>query len=223
MGIMVFMNCKRLKRTPGADRCNIETLLSRPRILRRSHWTLCALAGGYIAASAQAAMMTTIKFQPNSADTNDLDHRLAIHGGSMVSARAAFAVTGSTLSVGTVSRGMPIRDAGAERSQILESTLAQVRVRMRPFSIRRSGGRFPFAGCMTDRNSNRGTALQITKQKYGLSIRRPLQEFDRPKRCQCERHSSTSQLGRPESYDLIDSSRATQTPDRPTFRAQFTE
>jgi hypothetical protein len=88
MGIMVFMNCKRLQRTPGADRCDIETLPSRPRILRWSQWTLCALAGGYIAASAQAAMMTTIKFQPNSADINDLDHRLAIHGGSMVSARA---------------------------------------------------------------------------------------------------------------------------------------
>jgi hypothetical protein len=72
---MVFMNCNRLKRTPCANRCNIETLPSRPRILRRYHWMLCALAGGYLVASAQAAM-TTIKFQPNSADINDLDHRL---------------------------------------------------------------------------------------------------------------------------------------------------
>ena len=86
MRIMVFMNCDRLKRTPGANRCNIETLPSGRR-LHRYHWTLCVLAWGYIAASAQATM-TTIKFQPNSADINDLDHRLAIHGGSMVSARA---------------------------------------------------------------------------------------------------------------------------------------
>jgi len=85
---MVFMNCRRLKRTPDADRCNIKTLLSRPRVWRWYHWTLCALAGGYIVTAAQAAMMTTIKFPPNSADINDLDHRLAIHGGSMVSAWA---------------------------------------------------------------------------------------------------------------------------------------
>ena len=69
------MNCNRLKRTPSADCCNTETLPSRPRTLRRYHWTLCALAGDRIAASAQAAM-TKIKFQPNSADINDLDHRL---------------------------------------------------------------------------------------------------------------------------------------------------
>jgi len=75
MGIMVFMNCNRLKRTL-ADRCNIESLPSRPRILRLYHGTLCAQAWGCIAASAQATM-ATIKFQPNSADINDLDHRLA--------------------------------------------------------------------------------------------------------------------------------------------------
>ncbi len=98
---MVFMNCDRLKRTPGADRCNIETLPSRPRILRRYRWTLCVLAWGYIAASAQATM-TTIKFQPNSADINDLDHRLVntrrIDGISL----GDFAFTGPTLSVGNV-------------------------------------------------------------------------------------------------------------------------
>ena len=101
MRIMVFMNCDRLKRTPGADRCNIETLPSAPRILRRYHWTLCVLAWGYIAASAQATM-TTIKFQPNSADINDLDHRLVntrrIDGISL----GGFAFTGPTLSVGNV-------------------------------------------------------------------------------------------------------------------------
>ena len=103
MRIMVFMNCNRLKRTPGADRCNIETLPSRPRILRRYHWTLCALAGGRIAASAQAAM-TTIKFQPNSADINDLDHRLVHTRRIDGISPGGFAVTGPTLSVGNVSR-----------------------------------------------------------------------------------------------------------------------
>ena len=78
MRIMVFMNCNRLKGTPSADCCHTETLPSRPRTLRRYHWTLCALARDRIAASAQAAM-TKIKFQPNSADINDLDHRL-VHG-----------------------------------------------------------------------------------------------------------------------------------------------
>jgi hypothetical protein len=98
MRIMVFMNCYRLKRTPGADRCNIETLPSPPRILRRYQWTLCVLAWGCLAASAQAAM-TTIKFQPNSADINDFDHRLAnmrridgISPGAFAFARPAFSV-----------------------------------------------------------------------------------------------------------------------------------
>ena len=104
MRIMVFMNCNRPKRTPGADRCDTETLPSRPRTLRRYHWTLCALAGGYIAASAQAAMMTTIKFQPNSADTNDFDHRLVHTRRIDGISPGSFAVTGPTLSVGTVFR-----------------------------------------------------------------------------------------------------------------------
>ena len=107
MRIMVFMNCDRLKRTPGANRCNIETLPSGLR-LRRYHWTLCVLAWGYIAASAQATM-TTIKFQPNSADTNDLDHRLVIHGGSMVSARAILRLPALRSRLATSPRGMPIR------------------------------------------------------------------------------------------------------------------
>ena len=104
MRIMVFMNCDRLERTPCADRCNIKTLPSRPRILRPYHWMLCALAGGYIVASAQAEM-TTIKFQPNSADINDLDHRLdhtrRIDGISP----GGFAVTGPAFSVGNVPTG----------------------------------------------------------------------------------------------------------------------
>ena len=103
MRIMVFMNCKRPKRTPGADRCDIETLPSRPRTLPRPHWTFCALAGDRIAASAQAAM-TKIKFQPNSADTNDLDHRLVHTRRIDGISPGSFAVTGPTLSVPTVSR-----------------------------------------------------------------------------------------------------------------------
>ena len=103
MRIMVFMNCERLKRTPGAHRCNIETLPSRPRILRRYHWMLCALAGGYIVASAQATM-TTIKFQPNSADINDLDHRLVDTRRIDGISPGGFAVTGPTISVGNLSR-----------------------------------------------------------------------------------------------------------------------
>jgi hypothetical protein len=100
---MVFMNCDLLKRTPCADRCNIETLPSPPRILRRYHWMLCALAGGYIVASAQAAM-TTIKFQPNSADINDLDHRLVHTRRIDGISPGGFAVTGPTLSLGNLSR-----------------------------------------------------------------------------------------------------------------------
>jgi len=60
-------------------------------------------------------MMTTIKFQPNSADINDLDHRLVhsrrIDGISL----GDFAVTGPTLSVGNVSRWDANQSAGAER------------------------------------------------------------------------------------------------------------
>ena len=100
MRIMVFMNCDRLKRTPGANRCTIETLPS-PCILRRHQWTLCVLAWGYIAASAQATM-TTIKFQPNSADINDLDHRLVNTRRIDGISPGAFAFTGPTLSVGNV-------------------------------------------------------------------------------------------------------------------------
>jgi len=115
---MVFMNCNRLKRTPSADRCNPETLPSRPRILRRYHWTLCALARDRIAASAQAAM-TKIKFQPNSADINDLDHRLVHTRRIDDISPGDFAVTGPTLSVGSVSgrdahpnvRHFPLLDA----------------------------------------------------------------------------------------------------------------
>ena len=100
MRIMVFMNCDRLKRTPGANRCNIETLPSGRR-LHRYHWTLCVLAWGYIAASAQATM-TTIKFQPNSADTNDLDHRLVNTRRIDGISPGDFAFTSPTLSVGNV-------------------------------------------------------------------------------------------------------------------------
>jgi hypothetical protein len=101
MRIMVFMNCHRLKRTPGADRCNIETLPPRLRILRRYHWTLCVLAWGCIAASAQATM-TTIKFQPNSADINDLDHPLINTRRIDGISPGDFAFSGPALSVGNV-------------------------------------------------------------------------------------------------------------------------
>jgi hypothetical protein len=100
---MVFMNCDRLKRTFGADRSNIETYPSCPRISPRYRWMLCALAAGCIVGSAQAGM-TTIKFQPNSADINDLDHRLVHTRRIDGISPGRFAVTGSTLSVGILSR-----------------------------------------------------------------------------------------------------------------------
>ena len=101
MRIMVFMNCDRLKRTPGANRRNIETLPSGPRILRRCPWTLFVLTWSYMAASAQATM-TTIKFQPNSADINDLDHRLVNTRRIDGISPGDFAFTSPTLSVGNV-------------------------------------------------------------------------------------------------------------------------
>jgi hypothetical protein len=101
MRIMVFMNCNRLKGTPSADCCNTETLPSCPRTLRRYRWTLCALAGDRIAVSPQAAM-TKIKFQPNSADTNDLDHRL-VHTRRIDGISPGVFAIGPTLPVGSVS------------------------------------------------------------------------------------------------------------------------
>ena len=98
---MVFMNCRRLKRSPRADRSNIKILSPGPHIWRRHRWTLCLLIWGYVAGFVQATT-TTIKFQPNSADINDFDHRLANTRRIDGISPGAFAFTGPTLSVGNV-------------------------------------------------------------------------------------------------------------------------
>ncbi len=119
MRIMVFVNCD-LIRAPCADRCNMETLRSRLRIVRRYHWPLCALAWACIAASAQATM-TKIKFQPNSADINDLGHHLINTWRIDDISLSGLAVMGATLSVSNIS----IWDANpnVRHSHLLDTTI----------------------------------------------------------------------------------------------------
>ena len=98
---MVFMNCRRLKRSPRAHRSNIKILSLGPHIWRRHRWMLCLLIWGYVAGFVQATT-TTIKFQPNSADINDLDHRLANTRRIDGISPGVFTLTGPTLCVGDV-------------------------------------------------------------------------------------------------------------------------
>lgn len=77
--------------------------LSSPRPARSSRLTGCALLVGLCLAASAQATVTTLSFQPNPVDMNDLDHHLAYTWRLDNVSLSGMAITGATLSFTNIS------------------------------------------------------------------------------------------------------------------------